>query len=338
MPPRSRPPEPVPVHRISGPAELIAAVPYLLGFHARDSLVVLGLRGTRLVVTARLDLADALHVPTVDHTISAVVRGGSSAVIAAVYDEDAVPDSAVPEERPWWNLAERLARRTEVAGAEFRDALLVAGGRWWSLWCADPTCCPPEGTGLPEAPTTFAAAATYEGKVVLPDRAAVAALLEPLPEADRNRLRPALGEQERAVVDGAGPQRDRETKRALFAAARASDAPAPWTIDDADVLRLGVALTDTPIRDAAWLAVDDGRLDGRGLWRELARRLPSPYDAAPLFLYGWAAWRAGDGTLAGMAAERAVASDRDYTAADLLMAAVHYGISPRAVPKMRRSA
>jgi len=52
----------------------------------------------------------------------------------------------------------------------------------------------------------------------------------------------------------------------------------------------GVALQSYPVRDALWLAIDDGRLRGIELWVNLARRLPSPYDAAPLFLAAWASY------------------------------------------------
>ncbi len=99
--------------------------------------------------------------------------------------------------------------------------------------------------------------------------------------------------------------------------------------------QFGAALSDIELRDSVWMAVDDGRLGGRPLWRELARRLPSPYDAAPLFLYGWAAWRSGDGALAGIAADRAVGSDPGYSAADLLLAALAQGVDPGRLPKLR---
>jgi len=88
-------------------------------------------------------------------------------------------------------------------------------------------------------------------------------------------------------------------------------------------------------QDETSRGVDQGRLDGRALWRELARRLPPPYDAAPLFLYGWASWRDGRGPLAGIAAERALASDPDYTAAELLLGALQQGLDPHRTPRLR---
>ena len=83
------------------------------------------------------------------------------------------------------------------------------------------------------------------------------------------------------------------------------------------------------------MAIDDGRLAGGELWLNLARRLPSPYDAPALFLYGWHTWRAGNAAVAGIAAERALASDPGYSAADLLLAALSRGIDPRTMPKLR---
>jgi hypothetical protein len=104
---------------------------------------------------------------------------------------------------------------------------------------------------------------------------------------------------------------------------------------DIDIARLGAALRHHAVRDAIWLAIDSGADNADELWLDLARRLPSPYDAAPLFLYGWSAWRRGNGTMAGMAAERSLASDSGYSVAELLLSALQHGIDPRAVPKLR---
>src|SRR3954454_1769053 len=98
---RTRPltPASASAHRISGPDELVQAIPYLLGFQPDRSLVLVGLHERQLVVTARLDLADARGPDALEHTISAVVRGGTSAIVAAVWDDD--PDvAAIDGSRP----------------------------------------------------------------------------------------------------------------------------------------------------------------------------------------------------------------------------------------------
>lgn len=327
--------------RIHGPADLLQAVPYLLGFHPESSLVMVGLHQSRLVVTVRLDLVDVGIGDVLRDAIEAMHRGGASELVAAVYDRTG-PDRS-SHSLPWEAAASQCAVEAARVGCGVIDVLLVAGDWWWSYSCADTGCCPAEGRRLPAEVSAFSAAATYAGMVALPDRDALTAVLAPLPEADRARLSALISEHEnagvQAVLDGRAGRHDRSVKRALFAAARRSDAPGGPSdrveIGDGDVARFGVALGAHPVRDALWLAADDGRLDGRVLWLELARRLPSPYDAAPLFLYGWRSWRAGNGALAGIAAQRAVQSDPSYSAADLLLAALARGLDPRRLPRLR---
>lgn len=320
---------------ISGPGELLQAVPYLLGFHPAESLVLVGLDGGRLVVTARLDLADADIPNVLQDTLDALVRGGSTSVLAAIYD-DAFGASRVVR-----LSVSGVLSAADQAGCDLLDMLVVARGRWWSLLC-EPGCCPPDGRLVPTEPSAFTTAATFDGVVAMPDRAALASVLDPVGGADRAALAPMFAEAKHGVSGGAtsgqGERLERAVKRALFAAARAS-AAAGWTgPDDSTVARFGAALANPRVRNPVWMAVDDRRLDGRPLWRDLARRLPSPYDAPPLFLFGWAAWRSGDGTLAGIAAERALASDPDYSVADLLLAALSHGLDPRRFPKLRTPA
>jgi hypothetical protein len=326
-----------PVLRIGSPAELLQAVPYLLGFHPAASLVIIGLHRSRLVVTVRLDLVDLAESSALADAVDAVHRGGAGELVGAIYDQCAPADG---RPLPWHGVAEALEVEATRAGCRLVDALLVSDGRWWSYTCDQPGCCPAEGTALAEETTVVAAAATYAGLVALPDRAALAATLEPLPLAERERLEPLVRRHEnaavQAVLDGHGPRHERSVKRALFAAARRADATGTAAeLSDDEVARFGVALSGFPIRDPLWMATDDGRVDGRPLWRELARRLPSPYDAGPLFLFGWCCWRAGNGALAGIAAEQAVFSDPGYSAADLLLAALARGLDPRRLPKLR---
>lgn len=347
-----------PRHRISGPGELLQAIPYLLGFHPQSSLVLVGLGDRRgaprpepragratgvgaareLVVTARLDLTDATESGVLDDTLSAIRGGGADDVLAVVYDDR---DPSIDADRlPWSQLAGELDDCVAAAGCRLVDVLFVAHGRWWPYNCADPGCCPRWGRPVPEQPSPFTAAATYAGVVALPDRDALAAVLNPLPEA-RLALSPFIEAAENAVVaamlNGHQQRHFRSVKRAIFAAARASADPRQEPLPDEVTAQFAVALSDTALRDSVWLAVDNARLDGRPLWRDLARRAPGPYAAAPLFLFGWANWRAGNGALASIAAEQAIDCDPDYSAADLLVAALSRGLDPHQMPKLRMS-
>lgn len=329
-----------PTSHIRGPAELLQAVPYLLGFHPHQSLVLVGTADGLLVVTARLDLADTCVPGLVVDTVAAIRRGGATAVIGAVYDDDAVRDAVGGDPRlSAAKVADQLDAAGAAAGCRISDVLLVGAGRWWSLSCGSPRCCPLEGTALSEQPSEFAAAATYSGVVALPDRAALQSLLDPVPAADLERVGRLLEAEEHAAVSailaGGARRHERSVKRRLFAAVRAGQDTPAIPLDDQQVACFGAALGSMALRDAVWTALDAGRLDGRQLWSDLARRLPPPYDAAPLFLCGWSAWRAGNGALAAVAAQRALESDPGYSAADLLLAALSHGVDPRTMPRVR---
>ena len=333
--------------RISGPAELLQAVPYLLGFHPTRSLVLVGLHDERLVVTARLDLTHAV-LGGIPHAVGAMVRGGSTSFVAVIYEDeeeedidfDELDDDFEPSLSQWDAVYGALRVELRRLDAQLRDALVVSSDRWWSLTCDDFECCPPEGHPLPDTPSSFTTAAMVEGVVALPTRAAMAESLAPLPDAERAALHPAIRDAERSAVeqtvDGHARRWELSIKRAIFRAARESDEPGWSAPPDETLARFGAALAVTSLRDAVWLAIDGDRLDGRALWRELGRRLPTPYDVPPLFLHGWASWRAGDGALAAIAAERAIAGNPGYHAADLLMAAIRSGVDPRRMPKLRQ--
>lgn len=319
--------------RINGPVDLLSAVPYLLGFHPHDSLVLIGLTHGVLVVTARLDLEDA-DEEAVASTIDAMVRGGSSQFVAAVYAAESAADDGLPHS----SLVELVEELTMRAGAQLLDGLLVIGDLWWSYLCADQQCCPANGRALPAAPTPFAAAATVVGLTAAASRDDLECRFEP--EPGREKLLPLIEEADRSlqpvVVNRQLTLPARCALRAIITEIKhAGDARCRAVWDENDVIRVGAALRQIPIRDAVWEHLDEHRPHAQDIWLDLARRLPTPYDAAPLFLYAWAAWRAGDGTTASMAVERALRGDPDYAAAELLRTALVQGISPHAIPPLR---
>jgi hypothetical protein len=322
--------------RVRGPDDLIHAVPYLLGFHPAESLVALGLSGGSLVVTMRTDLSELERPAVLPSVLVAMADGGATSVVGIVYTEaGAGPHD--PAAMPGRGIADQLTAAAESAGVRLGEVLLVSGGRWWSYLCGLAVCCPPQGRPIAAEGSAVAAAATYAGMVALPDRAALEATLAPDPGRDRllPLLRAAEGGNTRAILAGRRDTQERAVKRALFAKAREHDDVLIPMLDDDEVVRFGAGLRSARLRDAMWRACDARRIDGRLLWQALARRLPTPFDATPLLLYGWASWRHGNGALARIAAERAVECDPSDEAAQLLLALLSRGVDPRRTPRLR---
>ncbi len=307
--------------RITGPAGLIAAVPYLLGFEPANSLVLIGLHDGHVTVTARTDLADLAEPGHLDQLMTTLaIKAQSSEVLAITYGDihrsgaDTVADSAA------------------AAGMNLTEHVRVADGRYWSLTCPVEGCCPAEGRPLP-SDDAVAAEFVALGVSKAVSRADLDTIFTPVPDTDR--LTPLVRDAERAILEqtlaGHGAARITADKRALFAATRRTDRQ--WS--DTETARYGVALDGYDVRDATWLAIENGRIDGRDLFLHLSRTLPATHRAPALFLFGWKTWREGNGALASMAVERALDADPTYSAADLLMAAITQAVDPRTMPRLR---
>jgi hypothetical protein len=98
-----------------------------------------------------------------------------------------------------------------------------------------------------------------------------------------------------------------------------------------EVARLGLAAADITTRDVLWMLIE--RATARAhleLWATVARAMPDRLLAGPTTLAGFAAWLAGDGTLARHAVERVLEVDPVYSMARLLEGALDRFVDPRA--------
>jgi hypothetical protein len=90
-----------------------------------------------------------------------------------------------------------------------------------------------------------------------------------------------------------------------------------------------VALRDLRVRDDAWARMDPAYMDAhRRLWIDVTRRAQPGYVAAPASLLAFVAWQAGDGALANVALDRALADDTRYSMALLLRQVITAGAPP----------
>jgi len=314
------------------PAQIVDAVPYLVGFQPAESVVALSLRGQRgrVGLTARADLpppewADECAAQLVGH----LRRDGARRVVVVAYPP--APGLAHPSVRA---IADAFTHRLAAIGIPLAELLCVHEGKWWSLVCDDPACCPNDGTPVAAsaAGSVLGAAMAVEGRVVLPSRAALAATLEPLDDDLGAAMARALPEVQAAVGDRVwGGHRDEVAAEslALFTDAVRRRVEG-HTGDPPDVsARLIVGLDDLVVRDVVitWTEGERGAA-ARALLAELVPRAVPPFHVVPLTVLGWLAYQSGEGALAAMAVERALAADPDYALALLLAQALDRAIDP----------
>ncbi len=315
--------------RVDSVAGVLAVVPYLLGFHPSSSLVVIGIEPPRgqIKLAFRYDLPDPpdakLAAEIGAHAIAVLGRQQAGVVIAIGYG----PGPLVTP------VMERLRSGVHGTGIVLHDMLRVEGGRYWSYFCDNPQCCPAEGVPFDAIAHPAAAALTTAGIPAYPDRAALSRSLAPvsgpaaesMSQATERALQRA--ERLRAVTTRPFIEAGRDAVRGAIASYRNGG---QITEDDA-MAWLTVVLADLRVRDDAWARMDP---EHRGahlrLWTDVVRRACPPYVPAAASLLAFTAWQSGDGALANIAIERALAADPGYSMALLVAEAVESGLPPAA--------
>ncbi|MGA2831155.1 MAG: DUF4192 domain-containing protein, partial [Streptosporangiaceae bacterium] len=233
------------------------------------------------------------------------------------------------------------AIRQAVAGTdlEVRDVLRVHDGRYWSYLCTEPTCCPPEGTPFNATAHPAAAAMAASGRTVLADRAALTATIAPVtgPAAETMQQETRRAERiaTRLIAGTTGTDSPVERRPVIEKGLTAVQA-AITAYRDGGSIELGgqfawlaVVLTSLQVRDDAWARMDPGHHDAHlRLWTDLTRRAQPGYVAAPASLLAFTAWQGGNGALANVALDRALADDPGYSMAQLLRDVIDAGTPP----------
>jgi hypothetical protein len=320
--------------RLSSPADILAAVPHLLGFHPARSLVVIGAGGPRdrVKLGFRYDLPDPPHAgiarPIAEHAAGILAGHRATTVIAVGYG----PGRLVT---PLLDVFTAVARQ---GGLAVRELLRVEDGRYWSYLCQDVNCCPAEGVPFDPGSHPVTAAMSAAGLAAYPDRAALAHTLAPLTgeraaardEANGRACARAAALVEQAARRGGNPLRlvISEGRRAVRdAIARYRDGAA---VTDDDLLAwLVISLAHLPVRDDAWARMDPPhRAAHLRLWTDLMRGAADAWVPAPAALLAFTAWQCGDGALASIAIDRALACDPAYSMALLLRDILDAGVPP----------
>jgi hypothetical protein len=364
------PPSPSgPALTVREPRDVVALVPYQLGFVPQDSLVLVAFGGPagRLGVVLRADLDD---VVTGDPHRAREVAGyleadGADRAVAVLYLDDVLV--GVPT---WLDvLDDALAER----GVDLVDCWHVDGEVFRSLLCRGQGCCPPQGWPLAHAESSVVSAHMVGlGRSPVATRAQLLPDLEPAPEPARRRVAARVRRATAGPLGATARLRHLRAWQRCLGAGGVQDGAG-----EADVAGVLAALDDPWTRDAVVLTLagveqvvvdelalcgpterTDAALDqlfgaapgpalspadevlraGREVLLAAARLARGPRRADPLAVLAWASWWSGDGALARDLVEVALRARRDHGLARLVADALDTGTPPAWARARARSA
>lgn len=302
--------------RVRRPDELLAIIPYLIGFHPQESLVVVFVRSGRVILAGRLDLpADADGEKMADFIGALAKRERAEALALVAYSAAALP-------------ANRLLTRLmdHLTDHELTDVLYVGHGRWWSLTCAD-ECCPLAGTPLDLTSHPLSASAVLAGLGTRASRHELEASVAGPPDDELPRLDRLID----ALLADHEQLGEPEEAGRLLASMIDRGLVNPDVLDEESCVLLGLLVRDVHLRDLAWALIAPTSADDHvRLWGAVVAHVPPTVAAAPLCLLGIAAWVQGAGALLNCCSERLARVDPDYS-----MGRVLAEISEQAIPPSR---
>jgi hypothetical protein len=320
--------------RLRHPADLLAAVPGLLGFHPEDSVVLVTVGDAATPFHARVDLpAGPDEVDEVaDELVPVAAQARVTRVALVLYTDDAALAGLV---------VETFTRRLAVHDVAITVALR-ADGRHWFLLASE------RGEGRPELGVPYDISthpitmeAVVEGRVVHASREALRDSLVGSDPDEIERVAAAVDVAITRMKDAAGPS---DATASPAAAREHLVHEGRWVqhrvrrflddgarLDTHDVGRLLVAMISIEVRDVAWSEMrrDNARAHV-DLWRDVVRRSPLEALAPAAALLAFAAWLTGDGALAWCAVDRCQEAEPGYGLAGLVSQALAGAVPPTA--------
>lgn len=196
---------------LRGPAELADALPFVLGFHPTDSVVLVALHGElgRFGGRVRLGIPRSPRewASTADHLAECLAEGGARSGarpdgIVVFLCQDPAPGETgrrvMERLRPF---AQRLRTACGALDIPVYEALCITDGLYFSYCCPDQRCCPPDGTPLAlNGTSVMAATAAYAGVQVRGTQREMEARLKPRGGPRDEEQRAALDAAARSIV------------------------------------------------------------------------------------------------------------------------------------------
>jgi hypothetical protein len=313
---------------LTSPHDLLAAIPFLIGYHPENSLVLVALKDDSVGMAMRVDMPTDIAPESYDLLASHFQREAADAALIVAY-----VDSQTDPEPVLINTSAALLR----AGISIKESLIVSDGRYRSMLCHDSECCPPLGSPIPDIDSSRIAAehviaghpmpfANVSGLVQ-----SIAALPSAMEESWQSEVRTFWIESDSEnLLD---LQRDGATAVIDLAGEYAQGRGAE---DRELVARVIGRISDIQVRDYALGSHNEETADAYWqMWRELLLIAPRGFVAPIASIFAALAYERGEGALAHKALDRALADDERYSLALLLRRVFTAGWPPQSFSAMR---
>ena len=314
---------------LTSPHDLLAAIPFLIGYHPQDSLVLVALKDEAVGMAMRVDMPVGVSAEGYDLLASHFLRDGADGAFIVAY----VGEGVVDPENVLINTSAALVR----AGIDIKESLIVCNNRFRSMICSDPTCCPPEGSVIPDLGSSRIAAEHVIAGHPMPFEnvdglvqsiAAVASSFESVwadevqafwVSSDSEEIQELQRDGATAIIDLVGEYREGRGAEDRELAARV----------------IG-RLSDIQVRDFALGSHTDESADCYwAMWRDLLRIAPRGFVAPIACLFAAMAYERGEGALAHKGLDRGLGDDDQYSLAHLLRRVFTAGWPPQSFSAMR---
>ena len=322
---------------LTSPHDLLAAIPFLIGYHPADSLVIVSLKEECVGMAMRVDYPSA-ELADVSDTFDALIyhlaREGAQGALVVAY----VPPGRADGLHILKNISNALSR----AEIPTRESLLIADGRWRSVLCANVECCPIEGNELPEISSSrIAVEQVAEGRPMpFEDREGMADSISSLSLSTEKEF---VDQVKQARIDAEGEQIQTAQRGGALSVLDLASRFIAGSLgrdigsdQELSALVLG-SLSDIQVRDFALGSHDEASIDMYwAMWRYLVRIAPAGSIAPVASLLAAISYERGEGALAQRSLDRALADDPSYSLAGLLRRVFSAGWPPQSFATMRR--
>jgi len=312
---------------LTTPKDLLAAVPFLIGFNPKDSIVLLSLNSDAIALAIRIDFPDQIGADELRLLTSHLSRDGADSVIAIFYSTEI-------GQRENEVISEVLAAINDF-GLSLREVITVEKDRYRSLICEDLSCCPSQGNLLPELiDSRIAAEQVAQGRPI--PYATLEQLIDSIsPIESDDELNELISSVELIDYEKDAIAFQRQGASAVDEFMKEFKSQG-LVRDKALISLLLVRLKDLQVRDYALGSVSAESLDLYfTAWRWLLRIAPKGYTAPVANLFAAVAYERGDGALAQRALDRADSDDQSYAMSKLLRQVFNSGWPPNSFAEMR---